>query len=171
MYACIATSNTKQHRRVSHVQIMEITKEIALRLIESKPVIDQALVPYKGIEVTYVGYTDSEGDAFTWEDGSEYAIVSFKAVNEYGFEQSVEDFKNEDYESAVNRNLSLRMNVEQARNVSKGITGTLICHLRPNQDGVEILVPKSFAPAQAIVAKTRSLTDILAKADAVKADA
>jgi hypothetical protein len=150
---------------------MEITREKALAMIESKPVIDQVMVPYKGIEVTHVGYTDSEGDAWTWEDGTEYAIVSLKAVNEYGFEQSVEDFKNEDYESAVNRNLSLRMNVEQARNVSKGITGTLICHTRPNKEGVDIVVPKSFVPLESIVAKTRSLSSILAKADAVKADA
>lgn len=150
---------------------MEFTQETAMRIIESKPVIDQAMVPYKGIEVSYVGYTDSEGEAFVWEDGSEYAIVSFKAVNEYGFEQSVEDFKNEDFESAVNHNLSMRMNVDKAREISKGMPGTLICHTILNSEDIEILVPKSFAPAQAVVAKTRSLSAILAKADSVKANA
>ena len=150
---------------------MEITREKALAMIESKPVIDQVMVPYKGIEVTYVGYVDKDGDAWTWEDGTEYAIVSLKAVNEYNFNESVEDFKNEDYVSAVNRNMSININVDQARKISKGITGTLICHTRLNKEGVEIVVPKSFVPLESIVAKTRSLSSILAKADAVKADA
>lgn len=144
---------------------MEITREKALAMIESKPVIDQVMVPYKGIEVTYVGYTDKDGDAWTWEDSTEYAIVSLKAVNEYNFELSVEDFKNEDYLSAVNRNMSINMNVEQARKISKGITGTLICHTRPNKEGIDIVVPKSFVPLESIVAKTRSLASILAKSD------
>jgi hypothetical protein len=150
---------------IQYVQIMEFTKEIAMKIIESKPVIDQAMVPYKGIEVTYVGYTDSDGNAFTWESGDEYAIVSFKAVTEYGFEQSVEDFKNEDYNSAVNHNLSMSMSVDKARELSIKTPGTLVCHFVTNKDGVEILVPRSYAPTQAVVAKTRSLASILAKSD------
>ncbi len=150
---------------------MEITQEIALRIIESKPVIEQAMVPYKGIEVSYVGFTDADGDAFVWEDGSEYAIVSFKAVNEYGFEQSVEDFKNEDFDSAVNHNLSMRMNVDKAREISKGVPGTLICHTITNSEGIDILVPKSYSPTAAVVAKTRSLAGISAKSDTIKAKA
>jgi hypothetical protein len=153
---------------------MEITQEIALRIIESKPVIEQAMVPYKGIEVSHVGYTDADGEPFMWEDGTEYAIVNFKAVNEYGFEQSVADFQNEDYESAVNYNLSMRMSVDKAQDLAKGVPGTLVCQMiTVDIDGVdtEVLMPKSYTPAQAIVAKKRSLSDILAKSDGVKATA
>ena len=144
---------------------MEFTRELAMKIIESKPVIDQALVPYKGIEVSYVGFTDADGEAFEWESGDEYAIVSFKAVNEYGFDLSVEDFKNEDFDSAVNHNLSMSMSVDKARNISVNAPGTLVCHFVKNKDGIDILVPKSYTPAVAIDSSKarRSLTDILAK--------
>ena len=153
---------------------MEITQEIALRIIESKPVIEQAMVPYKGIEVSHVGYTDGDGEPFAWEDGSEFAVVSFKAVSEYGFQQSVEDFKNEDFESASNHKLTMRMSVDKAQDLAKGVPGTLVCHMvTVDIEGVEteVLMPKSYTPAKAVVAKKRSLTDILAKADSVKANA
>jgi len=154
---------------------MEITREIALKMIESRPVIEQAMVPYKGIDIAYVGYVNADGEPFTWESGDEYAIVSFNATNEYKFNESVEAFKNEDYEEAVNGRLSLSVPVEQARKLSKGLPGTLICHYvtitDDNGEDIEILVPKSFAPVEAIVAKKRSLSDILAKADSVKANA
>lgn len=153
---------------------MEITQEIALRIIESKPVIEKALVPYKGIEVSHVGYTDGDGEPFMWEDGTEFAIVSFKAVSEYGFEQSVEDFKNEDFDSAVNHKLTMRMNVDKAQDLAKGVPGTLVCHMvTVDIDGVdtEVLMPKTYTPAAAIVAKKRSLSDILAKSDTIKAGA
>jgi len=152
---------------------MEITREIALKMIESRPVIEQAMVPYKGIEVAYVGFTDAEGEPFIWEgdNGGEYAIVSFNATNDYKFNESVEAFKNEDYDEAVNNRLSMRMDADKAREICKGMLGTLICHTILNSEDIEILVPKNFTPIAAVVAKKRSLSDILAKSDTIKAGA
>ena len=146
---------------------MEFTREIAMKIIESKPVIEDALVPYKGIEISYIGLVDEDGDAFEWESGDEYAIVSFKAVNEYGFDLSVQHFKNEDYKKAVNQNLTMSMSVDKARNLSLNTPGTLVCHFVKNKEGIDILVPKSYAPAVAKDASKsrRSLSDILAKED------
>jgi hypothetical protein len=134
-------------------------------------VIEEANVPYKGIDISYIGYTNADGEPFTWNDGTEYAIVSFKAVNEYKFKESVEDFKNEDYDSAINYSLTWSVSVDRAQKLSKGLSGSLTCHWVKNSEDIDILVPKNFVPVEAIVAKKRSLTDILAKSDSVKATA
>lgn len=153
---------------------MEITQEIAERIINGKSLIEQALVPYKGIEVSYVGFVDADGEPFLWEDTEEpYAIVSFKAMNEHQLNQSVEEFADGDYESAVNHNLSMRMDVVKAREICKGTPGTLICHeVEVGEEGAKetALLPKNFVPAVAVVAKTASLADRLAKRKAPVAE-
>lgn len=143
---------------------MEITKEIAQRIIESSPVITEANVPYKGIEVTNIGYTDADGEPFAWESGDEYAIVSFKALTEYQFDNAVQAFIEEDYEGAVRHNLTLSLPVEKARLLSVKTPGTLVCRKILNNDGVEIMVANSYQPAVAIDSSKakRSLADILA---------
>jgi hypothetical protein len=148
---------------------MEITKEIAEKIINSRSIVDQPGVPYKGIEVVHVGYTNSEGEEFLWENTDEpYAIVSLNASTPYQLEQAVEEFIDEDYDSACNHNVSIRMNVEKARELSKGVPCTLVMVERQTLiDDVEttILVAKSVAPVAAITAKKASLADILAKKD------
>lgn len=146
---------------------MEITKDIAEKIINSRSVVDQAGVPYKGIEVTNVGYTDAEGDAFLWEDTEEeYAIVSLNACTPYQLQQAVEEFIDEDFDSACNHNVSIRMNVEKARELGKGTPCTLIMVERQTDiDGVDttILVAKSVVPVASVTAKKASLADLLAK--------
>lgn len=130
---------------------MEITKEIAQKIIESRPVIDEMLTPFKGVEVAHVGFTDKHGDAFEWDNGDEYAIVSFKAMSEYHFDQALEDFNNEDYNEACNHTLSLSVPADKARDMI-GASGVLVCHKIENKDGDMIVVVKSFkavAPADA----------------------
>lgn len=138
---------------------MEITKKIAQKIIESRPVIDEMLVPFKGVEVSNVGFKDADGDPFEWEDGTEYAIVSFKAMSEYQFDRACEDFENEDYTDACNHNLSLSVEATKARDLI-GATGVLVCHKVENKDGEMIVVVKSFkaVPAENASSKLRTLS-------------
>lgn len=143
---------------------MEITKEIAQRIIESTPVITEANVPYKGIEINHIGFNDADGNPFSYDNGDEYAIASFKAVSEYQFDKSVEAFVEEDYDTAVAGSLSMRVPVEKARLWSVKTPGTLVCHKVINNDGVEIMVARSYQPAVAIdsTKAKRTLADVLA---------
>ena len=148
---------------------MEITREIAEKMINSRSLVDQAGVPFKKVDVSYVGYVDANGDALVDDDGNEYAIVSFNAITPYKLEQAVADFIAEDYESAVNHNLSMRMSVSQAKLIAKGCPGTLVLReAEVDVDGtmVTALFAKSFTPAVAVDSKKVSLADMLAKASA-----
>ena len=154
---------------------MEITREIAEKIINSRSVVDQAGVPYKGIEVTNVGFNDSDGEPFVWEESDEmYAIVSLNACTSYQLEQAVEEFIAEDYDNACNHNVSIRMNVDKARELGKGTPCVLVMVERQTEiDGVDttILVAKSITPVAAVTAKKATLADLLAKkADAPKAE-
>jgi hypothetical protein len=145
---------------------MEITQEIAERIINSKAIIEESNVPYKGVEVSYVGYTDAEGEPFLWEDTEEpYAIVSFKAMNEHQLKTAVQEYLDEEYDDAVNHNLSMRMSIEKANEIHAGVTiGVLICHeVEVDNDGEPemALLPKAFSPAKAKDAKKVSLADLL----------
>ena len=148
---------------------MEITQEIAERIINSKVVIEESNTPYKGVEVSYVGYTDGDGEPFVWEESDEpYAIVSFKAMNNHQLKQAVAEYLEEDYDECVNHNLSMRMSIEKANEIHAGVTiGVLICHEVEveNEDGdIELaLLPKAFSPAKAKDAKKISLADLLSK--------
>jgi hypothetical protein len=146
---------------------MEITKEIAEKIINSRSLVDQAGVPFKKVEVLYVGYADANGDAFVDDNDEEYAIVSFNAVTPYQLEKAVEDFIAEDYESATNHKVSMRMPIKQANLVAKGCPGTLLLReAEVEVDGEMVigLFAKSFTPAQAVDSKKVSLADLLAKA-------
>lgn len=146
---------------------MEITKEIAEKIINSRSIVDQAGVPFKGIELSNVGFTNSDGEPFVWEESDEeYAIVSLNACTPYQLEQAVEEFIAEDYDNACNHNVSLRMNVDKARELVKGVPYTLVMVERQTEiDGVDttILVAKSITPVASVVAKKASLADLLAK--------
>jgi len=158
----------------------EIDVDSAEAIINSRAIIEDALTPYKGIEVTYVGLTDADGEPFEWTDKrgntEEYAIVSFNAMNEHQLEQSVEAFEEGDYQSAVNNNMSMRMLVHKAQELSPKMLGTLICHYVKLKDedgeftGEEALMPKSFAPIASKVAKRVSLKDLLASKKGKKDD-
>lgn len=147
---------------------MEITQEIAERIINSKVIIDESLVPFKGVEISHIGYLDANGEPFMWEETEEeFALVSFKAMNPYQLNLAVEEFQNEEFEECVNHNLVMRMNVEKARKLSAGTTGTLICHEIEveDEDGNEVimLAPKSYSAAESKAAKKVSLADLLGK--------
>ena len=104
-----------------------------------------------------------------WENGDEYAIVSFKAMSEYGFDRAVEDFNDEEYADACNHTLSMSMDVEKARDLI-GAVGVLTCHKIENKDGEMITVVKSFkavAPAHAST-KTRTLDSVGRKQKVIK---
>jgi hypothetical protein len=160
--------------------IMEITFEIAERIINSKAIIEESMTPYKGIEVSYVGYTDAEGNAFEWEredgDTEHYAIVSFKAMNTHQLNTAIDEFEAENFDDAVNHNLSMRMSIAKADELSAGMIGTLICHeVQVKDEDGELtddlaLLPKTFAPIKAKVAKKASLADMIASRKA-KAEA
>ena len=154
---------------------MEITQEIAERIINSKVIIEDALTPYKGVEISHIGYVDAEGEAFVWEDTEEeFALVSFKAMNPYQLTLAVEEYENEEFDECVNHNLVMRMNVEKARKLSAGTTGVLICHEITVEDEegneVQMLAPKSYSATESVVAKKVSLKDLLGKSKDKKSD-
>lgn len=145
-----------------------ITEEIAERIISSRVLIEEPMVPYKGVEVTSVTYNDAEGNAFVWEESEEpYAIVNFKACNQHLLEKAVEDFEAGDFEASTNHNLSMRMNIDKAREVQNVGSGTLVCHEVEVEDNdgnpTKALLAKSFQPAVAVTAKKVSLKDMLAR--------
>ena len=148
---------------------MEITKDLAEKIINSRVLVEEANVPYKGIEVTHIGYTDKDGDAFVDDNDEEYALVSFKAHTPYQLERAVEDFIDEDYESSTNHSLVMRMKPEVAREIGKGNVGTLILREAEveDEDGemVTALFAKAFTPTVAVHGKKTSLADRLAKAN------
>jgi len=135
---------------------MEITREIAKKIIESRPIIsdNDMLTPFKGVEVSNVGFKDRDGDPFEWEDGTEYAIVSFKAMSDYHFDRAIEDFEDEEYADACNHTLSMSMEASKARELI-GSTGVLVCHKIENKDGEMITVVKSFKAVPAESASSR----------------
>lgn len=144
-----------------------MTAEIALRIISANVLVTEAGVPYKGIEISNVSYNDADGKPFEWEDGSPYAIVNFKATNQHMLDRAVEQYQDEEFEDAVNNNLSMRMSVEDAQKLGKGITGQLICHnVTLNADTEEettALLPRKFVPAVAIEAGKIDFAKLLAK--------
>lgn len=154
---------------------MEITQEIAERIIKSKVVIDEVQTPFKGVEISHIGYLDANDEPFMWEDTEEeFALVSFKAMNEYQLDLAVQQYKDGDYEECVNHNLVMRMNVEKARKLSAGTTGTLICHEVDGTDEddneIKVIVPKSFVGAESKVAKRVDLDSLLGKSKDKKSD-
>jgi hypothetical protein len=140
--------------------LMEMTKETAINILESYHICDEAGVPFKGIEITNISTHDSDGLPFEWEEtGEPYAIVNLNAMNEYGANRASQQLEDEEYQDACNNNLSLRVTLEEAENLSKGMLGTLVLREAEvsNEDGdTEIaLLPKKFTPAVAKVARKR----------------
>lgn len=139
----------------------EVSKEDAKRYIESKVVISDTGVPFKGVEVSHVGMVDEHGEPWVWEkSGEEYAIVSFKALSKYQFKQAVRLFKDGDYEGASNQGLSLSVAVDKLKDIEAGVTGTIILEEIKNKDGDKIVVVKRFNPAKAKTAERASLDSL-----------
>lgn len=151
-----------------------MTAEIALRIISANVLVTEAGVPYKGIEISNVSYNDAEGNPFTWEDDSPYAIVNFKATNQHMLNRAVEQYTEEEYDDAVNNNLSMRMSIEDAQKLGKGITGQLICHNVTLNEGTDeesvALLPRKFVPAVAVEASKINFAQLLAKKAEAKAE-
>jgi hypothetical protein len=152
--------------------IMEITMEIAQRIIEGTPVLTEVGVPYKGIEVTHVGYVDGDGTPWEYESGDKYAIVSLRAYNEHQFDNAVEAFVAEDYDEAVAKSLSVNILVDKLGDIQAKSTGTVILSTYMNADDIECVGIRSFVPAMAIDASKmkRSLTAMLARPKVAEAE-
>jgi len=150
-----------------------LTAESALKIIQAMVLVTEAGTPYKGIEVTNISTVDGDGNAFAYPDGTEYAIVNLKAVNQYGLEQAVADYKAEDFQEACNHNLSISMSIEEADKLSKGVFGTLVCRQIALKDadgvatGEEALLPYRFTAMKAVEGKTFSFADMLTKTEGV----
>jgi hypothetical protein len=147
---------------------MEITKEIAEKIINKRALVSEAGVPYGKVEVTHIGYTDGEGEQWNDEFIGDFAIVSLNAVTPFQLEEAVNAFIEGDYENAVNKNISIRVPVAQVGSIQKGGTGVLLMREAElvNEDTgetVTALFAKSFTPAKIEAFKAVSLADMLAK--------
>ena len=155
----------------------QLTAEQSLAIIKSFSLIKETGVPYKGIWVSNVSFADSLGQPFTYPTGEEYAIVNFKAITPYGLTAAVADYKDGDFQSACNHNMSMRMSHKEASLIDKTTVGTLICRdiALKNEDGEltgeTAMFPYKFAAARAQVAGVIDFEAMLAMDIPVNANA
>lgn len=107
-------------------------KETALNILKSRTLIKAGVT--KNVSVTNVSFENGQtGKPFVWESGSSkgerYAIANFNAVNEYGQAEAIARFKAEDYQGAVNTNLSARVSLENGRKLQEAMYATLDARL------------------------------------------
>lgn len=148
-----------------------ITAEIALGIISSYKQITEAGVPVKGVEITNISFSNpTTGMAWEYEDGTPYAIVNFNAITPWRLVRAVEQYQDEEFQDAVNNNLSLQMSAEQAKTFSKGSFGELTCREIELKDketgeptGEKSLVAHRFTKAVAVDAKAFDFKAMLAK--------
>lgn len=98
-----------------------LTAEQAERIINGKRIIGETGL-HKDVIVAHIGYTNGEGQPFTWEQSGEpYAIVSLKAVTDWQASAAEEDFINEEFDAAANRSLTFNANLDLAAKLAKGL--------------------------------------------------
>lgn len=150
----------------------EVTEERAIQILNSRAIIEKLLTPYKGVEISYIGYVDADGNPFTWTDSDgieeEYAIVSFKAMSTYQLELSLDELEEGMLDECISHTMSMNMPVGKAQELCQGMLGTLIAHERAlKEDGVETgefgTFVKSFSPIASVEVKTASVRELLAK--------
>ena len=98
-----------------------MTEERALPILNSRKLVDQSGVMYKGIKVTSVTKESNDGTPFTYPSGDRYAIVNLNAFTPYHQEKVWEDLESNDFQSACNRNLSTNVPIDEADNYQKGM--------------------------------------------------
>jgi len=146
---------------------LEITEEVAVRMLQSRASVDKVGVVYAGIEINNVTHQMKDGTKFYWKDAEgndtnrSYSIVNFKAMTPYQQQQALEAFQDMRFEDAVNKTLSLNVDHELAMEWEAVGVGSLTLTKVTNNDGIEILVAKKFVPAQTVDSTKIDFTGLL----------
>ena len=131
---------------------MEITKEVALNILQSRSVVSE---PGKyTVKVTSVNPFTRDN-----EDGSQTNthIVNFNCMTQFQASQATKAFKEADYESAINSTSMTASQLSGQYVPSKGETVDIEVRTHLNKDGVEILVVDSIIARKAVTSKKFSL--------------
>ncbi len=150
---------------------LEITEEIAVRMLQGRASVSKVGVVYSGVEINNVTHQMNDGTKFYWKDeeGNDtdrsYSIVNLKAMTPYQQAEAVAALQLGDYEAAVNKTLSLNVDHDTAMEWEAVGVGSLTLTKVMNKDGVEILVAKKFVPAQSIDAGRIDIQGLLAAAN------
>jgi hypothetical protein len=164
-----------------------LTVDRAIAILAGMALVEKAGQPYEDIAVSNVSYEDADGQPFKWSEDSDrtYAIVNLKATNQFLLDRAIEklsagdDLSEEEIQEALSCNLSLRMDVADAKKLGKGTIGTLTARIGQarinpedeNSDTVDAILASTFVPTAAIAAKRTSVEDIKAKMAAKAAGA
>lgn len=146
-----------------------ITQEVALSILTkmAKNKINKVGVGVEDTQVSSIGYTNADGEPFTYDSGDEYAIVNFVAVNEHQLAEAVAHYKAGRYTEAVNTNMSMRMSVADAQKLRAKLSGTLTCHLVDLKDdnglpnGEQAIMPLVFVPNATVKAVSVDFLSLL----------
>lgn len=150
-----------------------ITQEVALSILTrmAKNKINTVGVGVKNTQVSSIGYTNADGEPFTYPSGDEYAVVNFVAVNAHQLAEAVEHYKAGRYNEAVNTNMSMRMSVADAQQIRAKVSGTLTCHLVDLKDdngiptGEQAIMPLVFVPNASVDAVSVDFLSLLAETE------
>lgn len=151
-----------------------LTAEMAERIINGKRIIDTVGL-HKDVIVAHIGYTNSEGNPFTWEQSGEpYAIVSLKAMTGWQADAAEEDYVNGEYDAAANRGMSFNANLELAAQLAKGLPVNIVVDTYTatleDDSTEERLRIATLSPPQAKAVVKMSLADRIAARKAVAAE-
>ena len=124
----------------------EDEEERAQILIETAPILKEIGKPYNGIEIFNIQLADKHGEPYIDYDNNPYAIVTFKAFSEVGFEQANDAFFDEEYQIPKRKLLAMRMSINSAENLKVGMNGSLILHNVVDAENHVYLVPLKFIP-------------------------
>lgn len=129
---------------------MEITKEVALNILNSRSLITEA--GKYTVKCTSV-------NAYTREDGFQSTIVNFNAMTNYHATLAKKAFKEADYEAAINNTSITASQLNGMFVPQKGETVDVEVGTITNKDGIDILVVTSIIPRKAVAAKKFSLVE------------
>lgn len=131
---------------------MEITKEVALNILQSRSVVSEA-GKYTAKVTSVNPYTNPE-------TGTRSTIVNFNLMTDYQASLAQKAFASGDYVGAINSTSMTASQLSGQYVPTKGETVDVEIADFVNKDGVDILVIESIIPRTATKAKKFSLVEV-----------
>lgn len=121
----------------------------------------------QNVSISSVSLLDKDKEPFSYElregeteeDRRHYAIVNLRLANEYLMERATEQFEAGDYDSAINNNLSIRVDADKASLYTRGALVNVTLDFVENADGEQILVPTGISTPVMAKAKVSSFAE------------
>ncbi len=137
----------------------EITAQSAMQILKNTRIVKAGLE--KNVYISNISRINGKtNQPFLWEEtGEPYAIVNFRAMNQYGATQALVDFKAGNYAESVNHGLSARVSYELADKLAKGMPADIVLEHVVLKDNSEAELVRSVAPATANTARVFGAVD------------